>query len=264
MPRRLVVLACVLSCLSALIPASASAQEARRRWERMAQIRRDKFDYVLPEAMRENRVDMWITVVKEGSPDPLSDDLGRGYVGSTGYYIFTDRGDARIERAALGIGGYLLEENGAYDIVAGTEIREFVRARDPERIAVNMSHQIGGADGLSHSSYVHLLDTLGEPYADRLVSAEKLISDFRSRRVASEIAAFAEAGELSREIAERALSNEVITPGVTALEDVAWWIMDELLERGLETSSTFRPSTSPAPMGSPRHPTRASSSAATC
>ncbi len=205
----------------------------------MAQIRRDKFDYVLPEAMRENRIDMWITVVKEGLPDPLTDDLGRGYVGGIGYYVFADRGDGRIERAALGIDGYLLEENGAYDIVASTSLRDFVLERDPQRIGVNMSQKIGAADGLSHSSYLHLVETLGEPYAERLVSAEKLISDFRSRRVASEIAAFAEAGELSREIAERALSNEVITPGVTALEDVAWWIMDELLDRGLETSFDF-------------------------
>ena len=79
----------------------------------MAQIRRDKFDHVLPEAMRENEIDMWITVVKEGLPDPLTDDLGRGYVGSIGYYIFTDRGEDRIERVAFGISGYLLERNGA-------------------------------------------------------------------------------------------------------------------------------------------------------
>ena len=52
----------------------------------------------------------------------------------------------------------------------------------------------------------------------------------------SEIAAFAEAGEMSREIAERALSNEVIEPGVTRLEDVAWWMQDRLLERGLASS----------------------------
>ena len=94
----------------------AAAQEARRRWEMMAQIRRDKFDLVLPEAMRENGIDMWITVNKEGLLDPLYEDLGRGYVGSVGYYIFTDRGDERIERAALGISGYLLHQNGAYDI----------------------------------------------------------------------------------------------------------------------------------------------------
>ena len=205
----------------------------------MAQIRQDKFDLVLPEAMRENEIDMWITVVKEGLPDPLVEDLGGGYVGSIGYYVFTDRGVDRIERAALGIGGYRIDRSGAYDIITSSfDLAEFVAERDPDRIGVNMSHQIGGADGLSHTSFLHLQETLGD-YASRMVSAEKLVSDFRSRRVATEIAAFAEAGEISREIAERAFSNEVITPGVTALEDVAWWMMDQLLDRGLGTSFDF-------------------------
>lgn len=224
-----------------LLPAPPlQAQEARDRWERMNQIRRDKFDLVLPEAMRENDIDMWITVVKEGLPDPLVEDLGGGYVGSIGYYIFTDRGADRIERVAIGVGGYRLERGRAYDeIIGSADLRAFVAERDPSRIGVNMSAQIGGADGLSHTSYLHLVETLGDTYGSRLVSAEKLVSDFRSRRVATEIAAFAEAGEISREIAERAFSNEIITPGVTALEDVAWWMMDELLRRGLDTSFDF-------------------------
>lgn len=226
-----------LFTLSALDP--ALAQEARSRWERMAQIRRDKFDHVLPDAMRENGIDMWITVVREGLHDPLFEDLGRGYVGNIGYYIFTDRGSDRIERAALGIEGYLLERNGAYDFIGSADLRQFVAERDPKRIGVNMSRSIGAADGLSHSSFEHLVEILGQPYATRMVSAERLISAFRSRRVATEIVAFAEAGELSRQIAERALSNEVIVPGVTALEDVAWWMMDELLSRGLDTSFDF-------------------------
>lgn len=228
---------CLGLCLIAAWPGGIGAQEARRRWEQLAQIRRDKLDLILPEAMRENDVDMWITVQKEGLRDPLWVDLGQGYIGSIGYVVFTDRGGDRIERAALGVSGYRLERSGAYDIVSGDfDLRAFVAERDPRRIGVNMSRAIGAADGLSHSSYEQLRETLGAPWADRLVSAEKLISDFRSRRVASEIAAFAQAGELSREIAERALSNEVITPGVTALEDVAWWMMDQLLARGLDTS----------------------------
>ena len=98
-----------------------------------------------------------------------------------------------------------------------------------------MAESIGGADGLSHTSYQRLRDMLG-PYGDRLVSAERFVSDFRGTRTAVEIAAFAEAGEISREIAERAFSNEVITPGVTTLEDVAWWMSDQQLQRGLESS----------------------------
>jgi hypothetical protein len=50
----------VFSCL--LISEPVSAQEARRRWEQMCQIRKDKFDYILPQAMRENGIGMWIVI----------------------------------------------------------------------------------------------------------------------------------------------------------------------------------------------------------
>ena len=216
--------------------APLDAQEARRRWERMCQIRAEKFDLVLPGAMHDNDLDMWIVVMREGLLDPLWDALGRGYVGDWAYYVFTDRGE-RTERAALGVGGYMLEQCGVYDhFGSAASLAEYVAERDPERIGVNMAASIGGADGLSHTSYLHLRELLGAPWADRLVSAERFVSDFRATRTASEIAAFAEAGEMSREIAERAFSNEVITPGVTALEDVAWWMWDQLLARGLDSS----------------------------
>ena len=45
--------------------------------------------------------------------------------------------------------------------------------------------------------------------------------------------AFGEAAGIAVQLAERALSNEVITVGKTTLEDVAWWLQDRLLERGL-------------------------------
>ena len=218
----------------ALAAGDSAAQEARRRWEMERQIRLDKFEQVLPRAMRDNGIDMWIVAVKENHYDPLWKDLGRGYVTGVGYYMFTDRGGDRIERIALGPSGYLINESGAYDgMSASTMLADFVRQRDPKRIGVNMSDEIGPADGLSVTMFAHLKKTLGEPYASRLVSAEKLVVDFRSRRVASEIVAFGEASGIAVQLAERALSNEVITVGKTTLEDVAWWLQDRLLERGL-------------------------------
>ena len=219
-----------------LWPAPSRGQEARARWERMCQIRAEKFDLVLPKAMHDNDVDMWIVVMREGNLDPLWEALGRGYVGGWAYYAFADEGD-RVERATFGVGGYMLEACGVYDLFgSGADLAGWVATHDPDRIAVNMAESIGGADGLSHTSYLHLRELLGETYGGRLVSGERLVSDFRSTRTTSEIAAFAEAGEISREIAERAFSNEVITPGVTSLEDVAWWMMDQLLARGLGSS----------------------------
>ncbi len=227
----------LISFLLLSISLTAFSQEAHRRWRKMNQIRNDKFDLILPEVMKENKIDMWIVMCREGSFDPLYKDLGEGYVGSTGYYVFTDDGSERIERAALGISGYLLKEGGAYDhFGSDLELKAYVEERDPERIGLNISKSIGGADGLSHSGYKELTEVLGKKYADRFVSAEKLVSDFRSRRVASEIAAYGEACELSYTIAERALSNEVITPGITTLEDVAWWIKEQQFKHNLESS----------------------------
>ncbi|MCC7178556.1 MAG: M24 family metallopeptidase [Acidobacteria bacterium] len=229
MPRMALALALILATS---LP--APAQEARRRWEMQRQIRLDKFEQVLPRAMRDNKIDMWIVAVKENHYDPLWNDLGRGYISGIGYYLFSDRGGDRIERIALGPSGYLIEQSGAYDqILPASRLAELVKERNPSRIGVNMSDEIGPADGLSATLLAHLKKTLGEPYASRLVSAEKLVSDFRSGRVASEIVAFGEAAGIAIQLAERALSNEVITPGKTTLEDVAWWLQDRLLERGL-------------------------------
>jgi len=126
-------------------PAAAKG-EAQMRWELMNQIRQEKFDLILPEVMRENGVDMWITVNREGFDDPLTEDFGKGYTGSYGYYVFTDRGDGRIERAVLGVGTALVEDNGAYDIFGSPDdLKGFVEERDPQTIALNYARNIGAA-----------------------------------------------------------------------------------------------------------------------
>lgn len=227
----------ILTFCFAFILINVYSQESMRRWRKTNQIRLDKFDLILPEVMRENKIDMWIIMSREGNFDPLYAEMGEGYVGHNGYYIFTDTGKPRIERGVLGIDGYLLEETKAYDYFGTeSELKEFVAKRDPKRIGLNMSKDIGGADGLSYTGRQQLAEILGSKYETRFVSAEKLFSDFRSRHVASEIAVFAEAGDYSYQIAERALSNEVITPGITTLEDVAWWMKEQLFKNNLQSS----------------------------
>ena len=219
------------------VQAQPPAEPAKVRWERLCQIRKDKFDRILPRAMRDHGVDMWITMQKENQFDPMYEDFGRGYVGSVGYYIFTDRGGDRIERIAIGASGGMLEGCAVYDrVMALASLKAFITERNPKRIAINMSEEIGAADGLSKTSYDRLVKEIGPEFAARLVSSERVVSDFRSGFTASQLVALGEAGEISRRIAERALSNEIITPGVTTLEDVAWWMQDQLLQRGLGSS----------------------------
>lgn len=131
MPRMALALALILATS---LP--APAQEARRRWEMQRQIRLDKFEQVLPRAMRDNKIDMWIVAVKENHYDPLWNDLGRGYISGIGYYLFSDRGGDRIERIALGPSGYLIEQSGAYDqILPASRLAELVKGAIPPALA---------------------------------------------------------------------------------------------------------------------------------
>jgi len=77
--------------------------------------------------MRDNGVDMWIHVIRDGDPDALALDLG----GDLGTFVFTDRGGDRIERAVFG-GTREGFDEGAYDIIAGSDaLGRFVAERDP-------------------------------------------------------------------------------------------------------------------------------------
>ncbi|MDG2375753.1 MAG: hypothetical protein P8M18_05320, partial [Woeseiaceae bacterium] len=211
---------------------STNAQESKQNYEIMKLIRQEKLDLILPDALRDNSVDMWIHVVESGRMDPLALDLG-GWTEYRAwepvcYYVFTDRGGDRIERMILG--GEDLD--GFYDIEGSShDLRALVEERNPDVIAINMSDSLGIANGLSHTSYLRLVDALGADLAERLVSAENVITDFRVRRVQREIAAFAHILEIQRQVMEAALKR--IEPGISTPGDIGWWAADRLLDQGI-------------------------------
>jgi outer membrane protein assembly factor BamB/enterochelin esterase-like enzyme len=244
--------------LTTLFPAAAEAQEESARSSRYAeennQIRRDKFDLIVPKIMRDRGIDMWIHVMRE----PIADPFGAEDLGSTsGVFIFTDRGGDRIERAIIGrrwqTSVYEVKRSdyvdpipalGAYDIIGDpvrvieplsspmTEydyrfngLREFVEARNPKRIALNYREHLAPwatfaktDDGISHVDYRLLTKELGETYADRLVSSEYLIMDFNVSPVPSEVALLKKMRADDLERVDRIIAG--IKPGVTKTRDV--------------------------------------------
>ena len=227
----------------------AKREDDQKEWNN--QIRREKFDLVLPEVMKKNNVDMWIHVMRETIPDTF----GAEEFGSTsGVFVFTDRGKNRIERAVLGRRWgashagetwrvtwetQLVEECGAYDIIqdpilvlqppGGPEteydyrfkgLKEFVEARDPKRIALNFKQNLGpyptttrAQDGLSHTDYLLLAEELGDKYASRIVSSEYVLMDYIIRKVPSEIELIRKMRKNEDERIKEAFAE--IVPGVT-------------------------------------------------
>ncbi|MDG2376280.1 MAG: M24 family metallopeptidase [Woeseiaceae bacterium] len=232
----------ILLAFSLLLCSTASASSANTDWAISCSIRSDKFDYVLPDAMRDNGIEMWIVIDKGRGTEPLARDFTEASSNGYGLFVFTDRGDDRIERANLGRGEDEVKSCEVYDLYGDpNDIGEFVRARDPQAIAVNFTTDtelfpMEGrhlSDGISHTDFKNLQAALGEPYASRLVSAEKLIAHWRGRRVGLELVEFSAIAEITRKLLDRALSNEVVTPGKTTLGDVMWWLEEQRKQQGL-------------------------------
>ena len=232
--------ALVVSGLSTGASSEAPDRDARSRWEISCMIRHDKFDYVLPGAMRRNDIDMWIVIDRGRGTQPMTRDFGIATVNGQGIFVFSDRGGDRIERFQLGGETELAEECGAYDRFGEPdELRSLVEERDPERIGLNylaIPNETEGlhiADGLSYTDFKFLKSELGDKYAARFVSAQHLIADFHGERVAGEIIEFSKIGDITRRLEERALSNEIITPGVTTHNDVARWLEEQREAMGM-------------------------------
>jgi len=183
------------------------------------QVRRDKYDQILPQVMREHNIDMWIHVMREGNVHSFGNYVNSGFYGdlgsNSGVFIFTDRGGDRIERAALGRRwasndrSYpipnpdpdTVETCGAYDIISKpiprretpggpyTEydyrfegIGEFVAERDPKRIALNFKHKLG--------PIIRTPTNDGISHTDYLLLTEEIGEKYAKRLVSSELLTF--------------------------------------------------------------------------
>lgn len=200
-------------------PTSVRREDSRFRrpeaWTNL--IRRDKFDFVLPQVMRDNKIDMWIHVIRDWDLVNLG--------AAAGYGVFTDLGGDRIERALFSYNDDV-QDVGAYDVVNVIEnsdlrfanLREFVAKRDPVRIGVNFSERLQFADGISFEDYTLLVDAIGDRYAKRIVTADILVTDYLSGKVVSELVGFGQSGTA---LAERMGGRfKGIEPGVTVLSDI--------------------------------------------
>lgn len=146
------------------------------------------------EILNELNVDVWLTFVRETtlSPDPALELIADVDVTWKSAFLVIRTGHH------VAILGHFDAENvrtlNAYDEVVdyhqgiSQPLREALEKLNPATIAINYSEGDVAADGLSLGMYRSLLAILdGTPYADRLISAEKIIAAVRGRKSAEEI-----------------------------------------------------------------------------
>jgi hypothetical protein len=193
--------------------------------------------------MRETGFHMWIVVCNEDNYDPIFATVTPWDVWAPilQMIVFFDRGDdGGVERLNISITelGDLMSR--AWSLDAPEEqwatLRRIVQERDPARIGINVSEVIWAADGLTASLRDKLVATLGEEYASRLASAEQLCIRWLETRLPRELALFEQACAIAHEVIATRFSREVITPGVTTIDDLRWSYWQAVTDLGLPLS----------------------------
>ncbi len=220
----------------------------------------ERLERNLPMLMRKHGVDMWVVTMREYNEDPVF----RALVSPTTFaarrrtiYLFHDRGpDEGVERLALGGSS----QGGAFEAIRASAtapdgreaelwgsdqwdlFARMVRERNPQRIAVNISHEHNFADGLSAGEWEQMEQALGPEFAGRVVREPLLAIEYLAMRVPSMTPVYRKMQTIVHEIIATTFSDVVIVPGQTTTEDVEWWMRQRVHDLGL--GSWFQPSVS--------------------
>ena len=205
------------------------------------QLLEERLNGLLPTLMRESQIDMWIVIAREYNDDPVFLSLApkpRFTARRTTMLVFFDREEEGLERLTVSrypLGSLYEAAWEGGDLEAQWQrLAEIVATRNPRKIGVNVSDMWPVADGLSHSLFEKLSSELEPELRNRIVSAENLVVRWMETRTPGEVEVWQRGVAIARETIATAFSSDVITPGVTTLGDVAWFIRTRFEEEGLE------------------------------
>lgn len=213
----------------------------RARPEAVNAMLKERLDTLLPSLMREAGIDMWVVINREYAEDPVYLTLVPEPVFAarrTTMLVLFDRGAEKglelltVSRYPLR-GFYEAAWDGGPEDEQWARLAAVIRERNPRRIGINVSREWAFADGLSHALHDRLMEVLDPSMRQRVVSAENLAIRWLETRTPLELEVYPHVVSLARSVITEAFSSNVITPGVTTTDDVAWYIRQRYSDLGL-------------------------------
>lgn len=215
----------------------------RRQDELSRAILRKRLDTILPVAMREAGIDLWLILCQEDDYDPVFRTMVplRAWAPILQMLIFYDRGPGQgVERINLSMTdlGDLYDKpwNGQRSEEQWRLLAKILAERDPKRIGVNIGAVQWAAGGLTHNLYQQLLAALPAQYTERLVSAEAACTRWLETLTDEELQFYPQVVRLTHSIVAGCYSPRTLTPGVTTTDDLQWAFWQHSQDLGLELS----------------------------
>ncbi|NNC75402.1 MAG: M24 family metallopeptidase [Acidimicrobiia bacterium] len=204
-----------------------------------------RLDTIVPALMEREGIDAWVLIAREYNEDPVVGSmLPATWLSARRRTIllFLRSGPAmqRLTVSRYDIPGLF---EAAWDPAVEPDqyarLAELLTAAGPAAVAISVGDTYAVGDGLSHTEHGLLSAALPDELRTRLVSGERLAVGWFETRLPVEVEQLAANCAAAHGFLRRALSREVVTPGETTTDDVAWWLRQTVADAGLE--SWFHP-----------------------
>lgn len=191
-----------------------------------------RLDTIVPALMAQHGFDAWVITSREYNEDPVARTMLPATWLDTArrrtMLVFKKGGLARGAIARYPVGPFPGVWDPAVEPDQWAALATFLEdVTGPVGIDVSPTHAL--ADGLTASERDELQNALR---AHEVTYAERLAIGWLETRLPEERSAMAEACAIAHGFLRNALSDEVITPGDTTTQDVAWWLAQTAHDSG--------------------------------
>lgn len=205
-----------------------------------AEIRKERIETLLPDAMERAGVDAWAVLCRSNNNDPLARHVGceNAVAPAVYYFELTDDGVRSVVFTPPGE-ATALQELGLHDtievvdrsedplVVAAEYINRSVRGS----LALNYSDTNELADGISFSQYTRLTNMLIQPVVNRIVSSDELVYEWLSVKLPAEVDILRQAAELTAQWEVEAYAQ--VVPNESTDRDIAIFLKQKMADAGV-------------------------------